>query len=108
MANKKKIWDNFEEIGEIRKSDRIKFVVAAATRSGFRYINIREFYQKKSDGTWKPGRDGITIPLVAPLDKGAQFINPFYDMCKVLKEASQHASTMELVDDEKAVWKELE
>ena len=49
MAEQKRIWDNFKEIGEVRKSDSIKFVIAAAIRDGVKYINIREFYKRKRD-----------------------------------------------------------
>lgn len=100
----RRIWDNYEVIAEIRKSDAIKFVVAAATRQGFRYINIREFYLRKGNMTWVAGRDGITIPLVAPLNKGEQFINPIVDMLKALSDARDFASTMELMNEEKAIW----
>jgi len=105
-ANMKRIWDNFEEIAEVRKSDGIKFVIAAATREGFRYINIREFYMRKRDGVWMPGRDGITIPLKAPLQKGKQFIKPYVDLVEALAKAMETASTMELMDESKAVWAE--
>ena len=101
----KRIWDNYEEVCEVRKSDKIKFVVAAATREGFRYINIREFYLLTKTGEWKPGRDGITIPLRTGLNQGEQFIEPFADMIKALTGAAEVASTMELMDETKAVWK---
>ena len=104
MENGKKIWDNYKEIGEVRKSDGIKFVIAAATREGFRYINIREFYLRKSDGAWRPGRDGITIPLTAALNKGAQFIHPYKDMKEALQQVAEVAHSMELMNEEKAVW----
>lgn len=103
-AKPKKIWDNFKEIGEVRKSDSIKFIIAAATRNGYRYINIREFYLRKRDNVWCPGRDGITIPLVAPLNKGEQFIKPYTDMANALAQAAEYVKTMELEDDEHAVW----
>lgn len=101
---KKRIWDNFEVVGEVRKSDCIKFVLAAATRDGFRYINIREFYLRKRDNTWQPGRDGITIPLVAPLNKGEQFIKPYNDMIKTLGATAKLASTMDLLNEANSVW----
>lgn len=104
---KKRIWDNFEEIAEVRKSDGIKFVIAAATRQGFRYINIREFYIRKRDGVWMPGRDGITIPLVAPLDKGKTFIKPYKDIIDALQKAAEAAEVMELMNEEKAIWAEV-
>ena len=95
----KRIWDNYEVVGEVRKSDGIKFVVAAATREGFRYINIREFYYRKKDGVWKPGRDGITIPLVAGLNKGETFINPSEKMMELLHHAASEVEGMELMDE---------
>lgn len=100
----KKIWDNYKELFEIRKSDRIKFVIAAATREGFRYLNIREFYCSVRSGEWKPGRDGITIPLHAPINKGAEIIHPAGEMFNALQEAAKYAETMELEDADNAVW----
>lgn len=100
----KRIWDNYKEIGEVRKSDRIKFVIAAATRDGFRYINIREFYFKVKDGEWKPGRDGITIPLMAPINKGEKIITPANKMLEVVQYAMNYVEGMELSDPDHAVW----
>ena len=65
----KRIWDNYQEVGEVQKSDSIKFVIAAAIRDGVRYINIREFYLRKKDGVWRPGRDGITVPIKIPIKR---------------------------------------
>lgn len=107
LTTRKRIWDNFEEIGEVQKSDRIKLVISAATRSGFRYLNIREFYLRQRDGVWKPGRDGITIPLKAPLNKGESFIAPYKNFCEVLAAAAAYAATMDLMDEAKAVWQDL-
>lgn len=106
-AKKKRIWDNFEEIAEVRKSDGIKFVIAAATRKGFRYINIREFYLRKRDGVWKPGRDGITIPLTAPLNKGESFIHPYKELKVAIHDAALAAHNMDLMNEEKAIWAEV-
>lgn len=102
----KRIWDNFEEVCEVRKSDGIKFIIAAATREGYRYINIREFYMRKKDGKWRPGRDGITIPLKAPLNKGEKFIAPLSSMLVALQKTMDVASTMDLLDESKSIWVE--
>ena len=102
----KRIWDNYVVVGEVRKSEGIKLVVAAATREGFRYLNIREFYMRKRDGEWRPGRDGITIPLKASINKGASFISPFEDMLALIQKASDVVSTLELMDEKNAVWAE--
>lgn len=104
MKIRKRIWDNYEEVAEVRKSDGIKFVIAAATRDGFRYVNIREFYMRKRDNVWRPGRDGITLPITAGLNKGEEFIHPLVEAIKAITAAGEVAATMELADEEKAVW----
>lgn len=105
MAEKpKRIWDNFVNIAEVQKTDSIKFVVSAAVRDGVRYVNIREFYFKKSEGVWKPGRDGITIPLQYPIKGGTEIIKPFAEFAKAINMACDYATTMELMDEEHAVW----
>lgn len=105
-TNAKRIWDNYIDLFEVRKSDRIKFVVAAATRDGFRYINIREFYLRQRDNVWRPGRDGITIPLKAPVDKGTKAIFPAHDMLDAIRKTMEYVETMALSDPNHAVWSE--
>lgn len=106
-VKQKKIWDNFIEIGEVRKSDKLKFVIAAATRNGYRYINIREFYYRNKDLQWVPSRDGITIPLKAPLNKGESFITPYDGMIETLLKAADVLKDMALIDDANAIWQEV-
>lgn len=104
MAEQKRIWDNFKEIGEVRKSDSIKFVIAAAIRDGVKYINIREFYKRKRDEVWMPGRDGITIPLVVPVNNGADRLTPYSGMVELISKAATELETMELADEAHAVY----
>ena len=104
MAEKKRIWDNFKEIGEVRKSDSIKFIIAAAIRDGVKYINIREFYKRKRDEVWMPGRDGITIPLVVPVNNGADRLTPYSEMVELISKAATELGTMELADEAHAVY----
>ena len=100
----KRIWDNYRELFEIRKSDKIKFVVSAATRDGFRYINIREFYLRQRDMEWRPGRDGITIPLKMPVDGASKMIYPAGDMLDAIRKTMEYVETMELSDPANEVW----
>ena len=104
MAEQKRIWDNFKEVGEVRKSDSIKFIVAAAIRDGVKYINIREFYKRKRDEVWMPGRDGITIPLVVPINKGADRLTPYSEMIELISKTATELETMELADEAHAVY----
>lgn len=103
----KRIWDNYQEVGEVLKSDHIKFVVAAAIRDGVRYINIREFYFRQKDGEWRPGRDGITIPIRIPIKKGEEIIQPYYAFSKLLDETTEVLAKMDLYDEANAIYKEV-
>lgn len=105
----RKVWDNYQIICEVRKTDKLKFVLAGATREGWRCLIIREFYLRKEDGTWQPGRNGITIPIKSPLfEKQADgipgFIEPLYDMLRLLPDAVKHLEDMELCSREHEIW----
>ena len=108
----RKLWDNYEEVAVVQKTDRLRFVVAAACREGYRCISIREFYHRKRDDEWVPGRDGIMIPIAAPINKTRKpdpnnppkLIYPMEDMLNALQQAIAAAMEMELDDPAKAVW----
>lgn len=106
----KKVWDNYIVVSEVRKNDRLKFVLAAGTRDGYRCLSIREFYRRRSDKTWQPGREGILIPLKSPFygeikdNPNPTMIEPLYDLLKALPEALKVVETMELSNPENAVW----
>lgn len=105
-SKKKRIWDNYAIIGEVQKSSKIKFVIAAGIRDGVRYINIREFYLRQRDGAWMPGRDGITVPLMIPINDATEIIKPFDEFVKTLYETKDALEIMELEDEENAVYME--
>ena len=100
----KKIWDNYKVIGEVKKSDAIKLVVAAAYRDGVQYINIREFYIRKRDNVWMPGRDGITIPVIIPVNQGKEMVHTYTQLGDLMTEAVAALAVMPMEDAENAVW----
>lgn len=105
----KRLWDNYKVITEIQKTDRLKFVIAAGARDGFRCLSIREFYRRTSDKTWQPGKNGILIPLKSPLWAGVtngvpNIIEPLRMLIDVLPEAIKVVETIELSDPDNAVW----
>ena len=105
MASKaKKIWDNYKVIGEVRKSEALKFVVAAAYRDGVQYINIREFYIRKRDNVWMPGRDGITVPVTIPVNGGKEIVHTYAQLCVLLGATVDELAEMPMEDAENAVW----
>lgn len=104
VTAQKRLWDNYREVGEVQKSDKIKFVIGAGIRDGVRYINIREFYYVKRDDTWKPGRDGITVPVALPIENGTKIIEPCANFISVMQNAITTLMSMELADPEHAVY----
>lgn len=100
----KRLWDNYKVIGEVMKSDSIKIVVGAGIRDGVRYINLREFYMRKRDGVWNPGRDGLTIPLKVPVEKGTKIIEPYMTIIGLLADTADELMLMELFDEKNAVY----
>lgn len=104
MSKAKKIWDNYKVVGEVQKSNAIKFVVAAAYRDGVQYINIREFYIRKRDNVWMPGRDGITVPITIPVNEGTELVNTYMQLAEVMAETAKVLVDMPMEDEENAVW----
>lgn len=101
---RKRVWDNYKVITEVQKSDRIKLVIAAAVRDGVKYINIREFYLRQKDGVWKPGRDGITVPLMIPIEQGTKIIEPYWGFVDALTATMRELKEMPLYDEANAVY----
>lgn len=100
----KRIWDNYKVIGEIKKSDSIKIVVAAAIRDGVRYINMREFYIRKRDNVWMPGRDGLTVPIMIPVNNGTEMLKTYAELVPLLASAAKELETMPIEDANNAVY----
>lgn len=104
VRKKKILWDNYKVIDGIQKSDNIKIVVAIGCRDGVRYLNIREFYLKKSTNEWKPSRDGLTIPLRVPIKTGTQIITPFAALIQILIKAVKELEELPLYDENNVVY----
>jgi len=108
----KRLWDNYEEVAVIQKSGKLRFLIAACTRDGFRCVTIREFYKRKRDGQWLPARDGILVPIMVPIGRTKEpdpnnppkMIHPMQEFISAIIQAADVAREMELSDPEKAVW----
>ena len=103
---RKRIWDNYKVIGEVRKAPAIKLVLAAAARDGVKYINIREFYLKKSTNEWKPARDGITIPIKLPINEAREMLEPYRVFLEVLQATAKALETLPIYDPNNTVYNE--
>ena len=100
----KKLWDNYCEIGTFQKSERLRVLVAVGVLDGVKYLNIREFYCRKNDGQWRPGRNGIVVPIKVPVENGTKIIEPYEDFMTLLAAAKEVSETMELYDEDYAVY----
>lgn len=108
----RKLWDNYQEVAIIQKTDRLRISVAVGCREGYRCIVLREFYYVKRDDVWKPGRDGIMIPIAAPIgktrrpdpNKPPKIIYPMKEMMLALEQTMEVAMEMALDDPDNAVW----
>jgi hypothetical protein len=101
---KKRLWDNCQIIGEVQKSEGKKYVVELVARDGIKYINVREWYKKKSESIWRPDRAGIAIPYMQPVQDGERVIYPADDLMKLIKEADGLAPDFEIEDEDNMVW----
>lgn len=104
--NKEKIvrvWDNYQEVCDVQKTERTKFIVSAAIRDGVRYINIREFYNKVGTDDWQPTRYGIAIPIIMPIEKGTKYLKVYLNFAKALKETLEVLKSLPIYDDENKV-----
>lgn len=106
IKEKRRLWDNYKVVGEVVKSDNIKFVIGAGVRDGVRYLNIREFYLAKRAGEWRPGKDGITIPIRVPIKNGTKIIEPYNEFVELMQTAKATVETMALSDINNAVYVE--
>lgn len=101
---KRRLWDNYMEIGEIVKSETLKIRVAAAYRDGVGYVSLREFYLNKGDDNWYPARHGLVVPVMVPIHNGTERITPYGDMTALMGQAIDMLRVMPLADPNNAVW----
>ena len=103
----RKLWDNYEIIADVPTDDAHFLRIAAGTLNGFRQVIIHEFYFNKQEGTWKPGKKGMQIPMLVPFyacddvyairDVGTEFLEKF-------TQAVNTAQSMPLADSDNAMY----
>ncbi|MNU34862.1 hypothetical protein D3C71_234470 [compost metagenome] len=65
---KRKIYDNYEYVGEVMKGRHIKLEVSIVSQKGVKSVNVREFYRKDDTPEWMPNGNGHTTPIKIPVD----------------------------------------
>lgn len=102
-TKRKKIWDNCKLIGEVQKSASMKFRVELVTRDGVKYINIRDWYKKRSTNEWKPGLAGIAVPVLLPIEGVGEAAA---NLITMIQEGLKQSKDFALEDEANAVWLE--
>ena len=102
MGTSKRIWDNRELIGELMKSSNTKLKVELVARDGVKYVNIREWYMKKSEGVWKPGMSGLAIPIEIPIENKLKW--PMSEVIVLINAAFVQAVDFAIEDEANAVY----
>jgi hypothetical protein len=101
----KKVWDNCLLIDEVLKSPSTKLRIELVARDGVKYVNIREWYKKKSDNEWKPGIAGFAMPIMLPMDGEVDV--PAANLYDTIERALLDAPNFKLEDEANAVWTEV-
>lgn len=104
-TKKKLVWDNCKLLGEVQKAPSSKLRVELVARDGIKYINIREWYMKKSENVWKPGLSGFAIPINLPID--GTIVAPTGELMMFISKGINEAHDFAIQDEANAVWVEV-
>lgn len=105
--NLRKIFDNYQIIGDVKTDDRRFIRVAVGTLDGYRYVTLREFYYHARDEVFKPGKYGIRIPMASPFyedHSGPTIRSVGPELLEHLIRAFDTAQTMDLADPNNALY----
>jgi hypothetical protein len=70
MSNK--YWDKEQLYAAVSRSTTSEYRISLCQKGDKQYVHIREWYCTKSDPTWKPSKQGMSLPIS---DEGAQIAN---------------------------------
>ena len=73
-------------------------------RDGVRYVNIRAWYKKNSDGVWRPSPSGYAVPVRIPIPIEGRIAQPAEELIKLMQKAIEEAPNFPLEDEANAVW----
>lgn len=100
----RRLWDNNKELGHVMRADSTKISLHLVTRDGIKYVNLRDFYQKRTDGEWRASSTGIVIPYIVPVKRGKERIEPFKEVMQLLRQAEELLVDFPLADKDNAVY----
>lgn len=107
MAKEKapqRIWDNNKIIGEVAMSPKTKMVICASIRDGVKYVNFRQWYQRR-DGVWRPSLDGFCMGVEVSMENAGP-LKPIPAFLTLVADAVAELKIMPLYDEANAVYKQ--
>jgi hypothetical protein len=84
---RRKLYDNYEYVGEVIKGKNIKLVVSIVSQKGVKSVNVREFYRKEDTPEWMPNGNGHTTPIKIPIN--AVVTSPAAELLLLISKAIQ-------------------
>ena len=103
----KRIWDSYKNVSALTKTEFLELRFAVCARDGVKYVRIAEWYKRRSDGVWKPSRDGLSIPVEVPIKEGTEIISVFPEVLKHLQALMPEIEKLPIDDDDTAVYIEV-
>lgn len=107
----KRLWSNYRVIGEVLKSSKTKFTISLGANEGFKCLIIREWYIPRGSDEWRPGKDGISIPLITPCmyrkPSGEVYRGTMEVLAPLMEkivEAAEAMDNFDLADPEQEYW----
>jgi len=98
---RRKLYDNYEYVGEVIKGKNIKLVVSIVSQKGVKSVNVREFYRKEDTPEWMPNGNGHTTPVKIPVDMVVT--TPAAELLLLISKAIQLAPNFPL-EGTKVYW----
>lgn len=96
------VFDNYKEIGSVPSGNKRRIQVNVGIKDGVTMIVMREFYFQREE--WKPGYNGMTVPVRLPINKGTTIIDPLSDLLNLVAQAVEISKDMPLSDPENTLY----
>ena len=83
------------KLGDNQKLEISAFARADDDDNNIIYLNLRKFYRTKNDKTWKPARQGMTLPL----ELAKKFRVKFKSVCEAASDDEDSVPVMKGKED---------
>ena len=96
------VFDNYKEIGAVPSGNKRRIQVNIGIKDGVVMLVMREFYLRRNE--WKPGYNGMTVPVRLPINKATEIIEPLSDLIGLINNAVEISKDMPIADPEHTLY----